>query len=107
MTAPDLSPMEDLQIAVIGAGMSGLTAARRLAKAGATVTVFEKSRGLGGRLATRRTDGGPADHGAQYFTAREPAFKAWVARAKLTGAAAPGRRAARTATRSGSSVCRG
>lgn len=89
MTAPDLSPMEDLQIAVIGAGMSGLTAARRLAKAGATVTVFEKSRGLGGRLATRRTDGGPADHGAQYFTAREPAFKAWVARAKLTGAAAP------------------
>ncbi|WP_181701460.1 NAD(P)/FAD-dependent oxidoreductase [Chthonobacter albigriseus] len=89
MSDTDLHPLDGLRVAVVGAGIAGLTAARKLAKAGAEVSVFDKSRGLGGRLATRRTEGGPADHGAQYFTAREPAFKAWVARAKLIGAAAP------------------
>jgi predicted NAD/FAD-dependent oxidoreductase len=87
MADPDVLPLDGKSVAVIGAGMAGLTAARKLAKAGAMVTVFEKSRGCGGRLATRRIDGGAADHGAQYFTAREPGFKAWVARAKLEGAA--------------------
>ena len=85
MSDPDIPPMEGLRVAVIGAGIAGLTAARKLAKAGATVTVYEKSRGLGGRLATRRIDAGGADHGAQYVTAREPGFKAWVARAKAVG----------------------
>ncbi len=61
------------RIAIIGAGMAGLTLARRLSDC-ATVTVFEKSRGFGGRLATRRTDGGACDHGAQYFTARTRPF---------------------------------
>lgn len=69
-------------IAVIGAGIAGLTCARRLTQAGRTVRVFEKSRGPGGRIATRRveTDGVRAqfDHGAQYFTAREIAFRAQV-----------------------------
>ncbi|QFU08117.1 Dehydrosqualene desaturase [Rhodobacteraceae bacterium THAF1] len=51
-------------IAIIGAGMAGLTAAHVLARAGRTVTVFEKSRGTGGRLATRREDAGAFDHGA-------------------------------------------
>lgn len=88
MADSDLRPLDGLAVAVVGAGIAGLTAARKLAKAGAIVSVFEKSRGLGGRLATRRLDGGGVDHGAQYFTAREPAFKAWVARAKLEGAAA-------------------
>ncbi|WP_075216225.1 NAD(P)/FAD-dependent oxidoreductase [Mongoliimonas terrestris] len=88
MAESDLRPLEGVAVAVVGAGIAGLTAARKLAKAGAIVQVFEKSRGIGGRLATRRTEGGPIDHGAQYFTAREPAFKAWVARAKLEGAAA-------------------
>jgi predicted NAD/FAD-dependent oxidoreductase len=51
--------------AVIGAGIAGLAAARALAEAGVAVAVFEKSRGLGGRLATRRTpDGLDYDHGA-------------------------------------------
>lgn len=86
MSDPDIPPLEDARVAVIGAGMAGLTAARRLAKAGAIVTVFEKSRGLGGRLATRRLEIGAVDHGAQYVTAREPAFKAWIARAKAEGA---------------------
>lgn len=44
--------------------MAGLTAARHLLDAGAEVTVFDKSRGVGGRLATRRSDVGAFDHGA-------------------------------------------
>ncbi|HIP78813.1 MAG TPA: FAD-binding protein, partial [Kiloniellaceae bacterium] len=42
------------RIAVIGAGLAGLLCARRLQDAGLHPVVFEKSRGLGGRLATRR-----------------------------------------------------
>ncbi len=53
-----------MRVAVIGAGLSGLTAARHLADAGCDVTVLEKSRGLGGRLATRRAEGAVIDHGA-------------------------------------------
>lgn len=59
---------------VIGAGWAGLTAARRLVDAGRTVLVLEKSRGPGGRSATRRAAGARFDHGAQYFTARSAAF---------------------------------
>jgi renalase len=52
------------QIAVVGAGLAGLVAAGRLKAAGREVVVFEKSRGLGGRLATRRSEHGAFDHGA-------------------------------------------
>lgn len=63
-------------IAMIGAGLSGLVCADRLKAAGMQVQVFEKSRGVGGRMATRRADGfGEFDHGAQYFTASRPAFR--------------------------------
>jgi len=62
-----------MKIAVIGAGLSGLVAARELTRAGHTVTVFEKSRGIGGRLASRRVEicGRTAifDHGAQNIKA--------------------------------------
>ena len=54
-------------IAIIGAGISGLAAAHTLQDAGHTVTLFEKSRGYGGRAATRRHDGFIYDHGAQYI----------------------------------------
>lgn len=60
--------------AVIGAGMAGISCARTLVQAGHSVTVFEKSRGLGGRMATRDSAFGTFDHGAQYFTARDPRF---------------------------------
>ncbi|NKI34464.1 NAD(P)-binding protein [Wenzhouxiangella sp. XN79A] len=59
---------------VIGAGWAGLTAAARLTEAGQRVQVVEKSRGPGGRSATRRDDKNRFDHGAQYFTARSAAF---------------------------------
>lgn len=79
-------PKNDLL--VIGAGVAGATAARTVADGGATVLVLEKSRGLGGRCATRRTDDGVRlDHGAQYVTARDERFRrrleAWVASGDL------------------------
>lgn len=61
-------------IAIIGAGMAGITAARTLLKAGHRVHVFEKSRGAGGRMSTRETVFGSFDHGTQYFTVRDPRF---------------------------------
>ena len=63
-----------LNIAIIGAGIAGITAARTLANAGHHVQVFEKSRGPGGRMSTRESNFGTFDHGAQYFTVRDPRF---------------------------------
>ena len=61
---------------IIGAGMAGLNAARLLHNAGWEVTVFDKGRGVGGRLATRRIDEGVYDHGAQFITVRSARFGA-------------------------------
>ncbi|MDZ4307905.1 NAD(P)/FAD-dependent oxidoreductase [Allopontixanthobacter sp.] len=70
----------DLQIGIIGGGMAGLACATGLAQRGIASTVFDKGRGPGGRMATRRISVGNReisfDHGAQYFTARHPAFLA-------------------------------
>lgn len=66
------------RIAVIGAGLAGLTAAGVLADRGCQVTVLEKARGPGGRMSTRRDGDLRFDHGAQYFTARHPRFMAQV-----------------------------
>ena len=60
--------------AIVGAGMAGITCARTLMQAGHTVTVFEKSAAAGGRMATRKSPFGTFDHGAQYFTVRDPRF---------------------------------
>ena len=63
-------------IAIIGAGLSGLSCANALANSGASVRVYDKGRGPGGRTSTRRAevDGVELsfDHGAQYFTVRDP-----------------------------------
>ncbi len=64
--------------AVIGAGLAGAACANELAGGGCDVTVYEKSRGTGGRAGTRRHRDIAVDHGAQYFTARTPAFRAVV-----------------------------
>jgi len=63
-----------MRVAVIGAGIAGLACARTLADHLVDVVVFEKSRGAGGRMSTRRSELGAFDHGAQYFTARDPRF---------------------------------
>ena len=63
-----------MKIAIIGAGIAGLTTAKMLREV-AEVTVYEKSRGAGGRACTRYTDLFDFDHGAQFFTVKAPQFK--------------------------------
>lgn len=67
--------MKPFSIAVIGAGLSGLMAAKTLQDRGHEVRVYEKSRGAGGRMATRREGELRFDHGAQYFTVRDDGFR--------------------------------
>ncbi len=82
--------MPKTRIAVIGAGMAGMSCAHDLRARGFRPVVFEKSRGLGGRLATRRAgDGSAFDHGAQYVTARSAALQSLVRATIESGAAAP------------------
>ncbi len=76
------------RIAIIGAGISGLACATVLKNAGFNVTVFEKSKGVSGRISTRVTDDWQCDHGAQYFTASDAQFTAEVQRWQQAGVAA-------------------
>lgn len=66
-----------MRVAVVGAGVSGLAAARALAGEH-DVVVLDKGRSVGGRLATRRIGEATLDHGAQFFTARGDAFRSQV-----------------------------
>ena len=61
-------------IAIIGSGMAGLSAAHALTAAGLCVQLFDKSRGSGGRMSSKRSEVGDLDLGAQYFTARDRHF---------------------------------
>lgn len=82
-----------MTVAIIGAGMAGLSCARALRQAGVAVELFDKGRGPGGRMSTRRVelDGRKLrfDHGAQYFTARDSRFRAEVAQWRDAGRVAP------------------
>ncbi|MCY7319275.1 MAG: NAD(P)-binding protein, partial [Ramlibacter sp.] len=87
-----------VRVAVIGAGLAGASCAFGLRQAEAHVTCFERSGQVGGRMATRHahwTDTAGAarsfafDHGAQFFTAARPRFRAVMARAVAAGHAAP------------------
>ncbi len=71
-------PTNEHPVAIIGAGIAGLACARRLQAAGIAVEVIDKNRGPGGRCDTLYGDGWQADHGAQYFTARDERFRAAV-----------------------------
>jgi hypothetical protein len=76
------------QVLILGAGLSGLTAARQLEASGVKAIVVDKGRGIGGRMATRRFEGGVFDHGAQFFTARSDEFKALLQEWEENGVAA-------------------
>ena len=65
------------RVAVVGAGVAGLSCAQTLSSSGVDVEVFDKSRGPSGRMSTRRVPAlsVQADHGAQYFTAKSKSFQ--------------------------------
>ena len=67
-----------MRVAIVGAGMSGLVAANDLVAAGHEVTVFDKGRAVGGRMASKRFAGARFDHGAQHFSVRSEPFRAAV-----------------------------
>lgn len=77
--------MTDGRTVVLGAGLSGLIAAKTLRDAGRDVLVLDKGRGVGGRLATRRIDEAVLDHGAQFFTVRGDEFSSLVTEAQAAG----------------------
>jgi len=88
------SVQSPLTVAVVGAGIAGAACAASLREAGLQVTLFDKSRGVGGRMATRRASwtGGDGrtqtvefDHGAQTIAARQPRFQAQLTRAEAQG----------------------
>lgn len=67
-----------VEIAVIGSGLSGLTVGHKLSKY-ANITIFEKSRGVGGRVATRRVSPFSFNHGAQFFRVNSQLFENFIA----------------------------
>lgn len=81
-------PTRTADVAVIGAGLAGLAVAAGFAREGVRAVVLEKSRGTGGRLATRRAGGLRFDHGAQYLRPRDPGFAAALAGLAEAAAAA-------------------
>lgn len=80
--------MDHHDIAIIGTGIAAATLVHRL-RAQANITLFDKARGMGGRMASRYTDTHQFDHGAQFFTARTPSFQAFLAPWIATGDVAP------------------
>ena len=64
-----------IDVVIVGAGIAGLSLAGELRRAGRQVLVLERSRGVGGRCATRRTDGGPIDHGLTFIHGRSPQLR--------------------------------
>lgn len=82
-----------MRIVIVGAGLAGLACAEKLSSVGHVVTLFDKGRGPGGRMSTRRieTRAGEAafDLGAQYFTVRHPEFRSRVDRWRRDGWVAP------------------
>ena len=80
--------MKKPNIAIIGAGLSGLILAKQLATTH-QVQIFEKSRGLGGRLATRYAEPYQFDHGVPSFTAKSTAFQAYLYPLQQAGLIAP------------------
>lgn len=79
----------ETDVLVLGAGIAGLTAATVLVQAGRHVTVVDKGRGVGGRMATRRFDGATFDHGAPCLVSSHPPESLGLASAQRAGALVP------------------
>lgn len=75
MTKANSTPVDTL---IIGSGLAGLSAAKKLSSKGLNVVVIDKGRGVGGRLAARRIGEAVFDNGAQFFTARSEKFQSCV-----------------------------
>jgi len=67
-----------LKTIIIGAGMTGLSAAKVLVEKGHEVTILDKGRGVGGRMSTRTIENAKADHGAQYFSVKSTEFQSLI-----------------------------
>ena len=80
MTPTHRSDPSGPAIAIVGAGLAGLSCAAALQAAGRGVVLFEKSRGPAGRMSTRNGDDWQCDFGAQYFVVRDPSFRDEVQR---------------------------
>jgi len=77
--------MHIVDVAIIGAGLAGVAAAGDLIAAGKSLLLIDKSRGVGGRMATRRHGDTRIDHGAQFFTARTERFQKLVEQLWMQG----------------------
>ena len=63
------------EVIIIGAGVAGLSCAKALVDCGKSVRILERSRGVGGRCATRRVDSQSVDHGLVFIHGNEPEFR--------------------------------
>lgn len=73
------------RVAIIGAGLAGAVLTERLLAAGLEVSIFEKSRGTGGRLASARLGDQSGDLGAPAIDAHTESFIAWLAHQQQLG----------------------
>ncbi len=78
-----------MKIAILGSGIAGLSAARELRRHGLEAVLFEKSRGVGGRMSTRYAGDWEFDHGAQYFTVQDTEFRTELNAAIAAGVVTP------------------
>lgn len=77
-----------MKIAILGCGVAGLSAARELKRHGIEAVLFDKSRGVGGRMSTRYAGDWEFDHGAQYFTVQDRDLQAEIDTAIAAGVVA-------------------
>lgn len=86
-SAEPAQPTSLPSVAIIGAGLSGISAAHRLHEAGYSPVLFDQGRTVGGRMASKNRGSATFDQGAQFFTTRSDRFTAEVARWVKDGAA--------------------